>query len=297
MLQITNANSTNKSKRRPLFAFGFFSGLLHEDMNEAVHMDKLLERFFRLLYDSGSLENTAVVLFSDHGIRYGDSRGYTRMGWYEENLPFAFIAMPVSFRSRHAAMMKTLRSNRHKLTTPFDLHETIRRVLDVDKPYDDSLRIARGRRGVSLFDITLADRTCKDASIAPTYCECQLSQTHTVDVTSSQVTLICICIIYIVGHKNDASFIFMITLATRGPTFIILSASSFRDDSSKSSTAPIATFLPVLPNPVTVYIIFFLPKPLHTVLTVSRKDSILTNSLTLNRKTVLSIDVYLNSDD
>ena len=190
MQMITKANSTNTSRRRPIFAFGFFSTLLHEDMNKAVYMDKLLKRFFRSLDDSGSLRSTMVVLFSDHGVRYGESRGYTRMGWYEENLPVALIAMPESFRSRHATMMNTLRSNRHKLTTPFDLHETVRRVLDTDKRYDDSGRIARGRRGVSLLDVTIDDRTCKDASIAPTYCECQLSQTHPVDVMSSQVCFI-----------------------------------------------------------------------------------------------------------
>ena len=188
VMLITNANSTNRSHRRPVFAYGCFSGLVHGDMNEAAHMDKLLERFFQSLYDSGSLENTVVVLFSDHGPRFGRSRANTRMGWYEENLPMALIAMPESFRSRHAAMMKTLRSNRRKLTTPLDLHETIRRVLDIGKPYDDRLRVARGRRGVSLFDVTLGDRTCKDASIAPAYCECQLSRTHPVDARSSQVS-------------------------------------------------------------------------------------------------------------
>jgi len=44
-------------------------------------------------------------------------------------------------------------------------------------------------------------------------------------------------------------------------------------------SAIIANFLPVLPNPVTVYIISFLLKPLHTAPIVSRKDNILTNSL------------------
>jgi len=185
---ITNANSTDKARRRPVFALGLFSSLVHEDMNQAAHMDKLLERFFQSLYDSGSLENTVVVLFSDHGPRFGLTRGHTRMGWYEENLPMALIAMPESFRSRHATMMNTLRSNRRKLTTPFDLHETIRRVLDSGEPYDDRVRVARGRRGVSLFDVTLGDRTCKDASIAPTYCECQLSRTQPVDARSSQVS-------------------------------------------------------------------------------------------------------------
>jgi len=53
----------------------------------------------------------------------------------------------------------------------------------------------------------------------------------------------------------------------------------------KSSTVPIGNFLSVLRTiRVTVYIIFFLPKPLHTALIVSAKDNILTNSLTQWRR-------------
>jgi len=189
-MQTVTANSTSRSSRRPIFAFSFFSGLMHEDMNELAHMDALLERFFRSLRDSGSLRNTVVMLFSDHGTRYGESRGYTRMGWYEENLPLALVAVPASFRRRHVQMMRTLRSNTQKLTTPFDLHETVRRLLDAGGSYDDERRVASGRRGVSLFDVTLADRTCKNASLAPTYCECQLSRSHPVDVKSSQVSCV-----------------------------------------------------------------------------------------------------------
>jgi len=187
-MQLTAANTTSTSKRRPIFAYTFFFGLTHSDMNQAEFMDHLLERFFRSLHESGNLDNTAVVLYSDHGLRYGESRGYTRMGWYEENLPMLLIAMPASFKRRHAEMMETLRSNQNKLTTPFDLHETVRRLVDPGKPYNDADRIAHSRRGVSLFDVTLGDRTCKDASIASTYCECQLSRSHQVDVKSTQVS-------------------------------------------------------------------------------------------------------------
>ena len=188
VMQLTAANSTSNVGRCPVFAFIFFSALTHDDMNEAAHMDVILERFFHSLHDSGHLRNAAVVLFADHGQRFGTTRGYTRMGWYEENLPMLLIAMPASFRGQHRKMMETLRSNQYKLTTPFDVHETVRRLLDVSSPYDDSLRIARGRRGVSLFDVTLGDRTCKDATIVPTYCECELSQSHSVDVTSAEVS-------------------------------------------------------------------------------------------------------------
>jgi len=181
---------------RPLFAFSFFSALTHENMNEAAYMDGHLERFFQSLNDSGGLENTAVVLFSDHGVRFGSSREYrTRMGWYEENMPLLMIAMPESFRRRHAQMMATLHSNQHRLTTPFDVHETIRRLVDISRPYDDRQRIADGRQGVSLFDVTLGNRTCKDASIAPVYCECQLSQCLPVDEKSHQVRCLMCCLL------------------------------------------------------------------------------------------------------
>ena len=188
VMQLAAANSSSTFGRRPVFTFTFFAALTHRDMNEAAHMDIILERFFRSLHDSGRLRNTAVVLFADHGERYGKSRGYTRMGWYEENLPMFLIAMPASFRRRHVKMMETLRSNQHRLTTPFDVHETVRRLLDVSSPYNDSRRIARGRRGVSLFDVTLGERTCKDATIAPTYCECELSRSRSVEVTTSEVS-------------------------------------------------------------------------------------------------------------
>ena len=187
VILMTSVNSTSTSKRRPIFAFTFFSALTHHGLNEARYMDELLERFFWSLHESGSLENTAVVLLSDHGVRYGVTRGCTRMGWYEENLPMLLIAMPASFRRRHVNMTMTLRNNQNKLTTPLDVHETIRRLLYLGSPYNDTHRAAHGRRGVSLFDVTLGDRTCKDASIASTYCECDLSNSHPVDVKSEQV--------------------------------------------------------------------------------------------------------------
>jgi len=187
-MQLAADNSTSEFGQRPVFAFAFFSALTHVSMNRAAYMDIILDRFFRSLHDSDSLRNTVLILFSDHGCRYGSTRGYTRMGWYEENLPMLLIAMPESFRHRHVEMMETLRTNQHKLTTPFDLHETVRRLLDVGSPYDDSVRLARGRRGVSLFDVTLDDRTCKDATVAPTYCECELSRSHSISVRSREVS-------------------------------------------------------------------------------------------------------------
>jgi hypothetical protein len=123
--------NSNRSQD-PFFAFSFFSRLTHDDHNDAAFMDLYLTKFFETLVSSNLLRNTVVVLFSDHGIRYGSTRGYTRMGWYEENTPMAFVALPESFRRRHPSMAQSLESNSRSLTTPFDLHETIRRLLTVE---------------------------------------------------------------------------------------------------------------------------------------------------------------------
>ena len=179
----------SRALRRPFFAFGFFSLLTHDDHNSAAWIDFFLDRFFQRLYSEGAFANTTVVLFSDHGVRYGPTRGYTRMGWYEENTPMAFVALPPSFRRRHAAMFESLRSNGGSLTTPMDLHETIRRLLTVGQPFDELEWTASRRRGRSLFDGKLGDRSCEEASIGPVYCECILSSTVALEVDSDEVKL------------------------------------------------------------------------------------------------------------
>ena len=62
----------------------------------------------------------------------------------------------------------------------------------------------------------------------------------------------------------------------------------------------IAIFPPRLPTPVIVYTIYFLLKPLKTVLTVIEKENTITSCLMLNFrciKTVLLIDACLSLDD
>jgi hypothetical protein len=184
------ANEMNvdaKQVKSPFFAFGFFSRLTHEDHNMAAMLDPFLDRFFRSLHSQNRLANTVVVLFSDHGVRFGLTRGHTRMGWYEENTPMALVAMPKSFRRRHPALFKSLQSNANSLTTPMDLHETLRHLLSVGRPFDEQEKAASGRRGRSLLDGKIGDRSCEQASIAPVYCECLLSSTTPLRTDSIEV--------------------------------------------------------------------------------------------------------------
>jgi len=65
----------------------------------------------------------------------------------------------------------------------------------------------------------------------------------------------------------------------------------------KSSTLPIANFLPVLPNLVTVYIIFFLPKPLDNCPYSLRKRQHSHQLPRIEFSHSAKQFVYLNSDD
>jgi len=59
----------------------------------------------------------------------------------------------------------------------------------------------------------------------------------------------------------------------------------------------IANFSTRFPTPVIVYTIYFLLKPLNTVLTVLGKENIITSCLMLNSRCILSIDACLSLDD
>ncbi|KAJ8666278.1 hypothetical protein QAD02_007940 [Eretmocerus hayati] len=57
----------------------------------------------------------------------------TYQGRLEDGLPFAFLLMPDWWLSEHPRAVSNLRTNARRLTTPFDLHETIVDLLDSEK--------------------------------------------------------------------------------------------------------------------------------------------------------------------
>lgn len=68
---------------------------------------------------------------SDHGIRWGDIRK-TYQGQMEERLPFVIITLPKWLKETYPVAAANLKKNVRRLTTPFDLHETLKDLLDVN---------------------------------------------------------------------------------------------------------------------------------------------------------------------
>jgi hypothetical protein len=152
----------------PHFAFVFLTGLTHDSLESAGAADSPYLNFFRRMKADGNLNNSVVVFFSDHGMRFGDIR-QTYMGKLEERLPFMFLVFPEWFKVKYPNIATNLRTNAHRLTTPFDIYETVKSILY----FDGFAELGNvENRGISLFNEIPTGRTCSDASLMPHWCTC-----------------------------------------------------------------------------------------------------------------------------
>jgi hypothetical protein len=149
------------------FSFAFHSECSHDSNNPLSMIDEDLKNWLEYLYTNGFLNNTLLILMSDHGARFQNLRE-TVQGKQEERNPFFSFRLPNWFKRKYPSAFNNLRINSKRLTTPFDIHETFRDVLNFRSP-------SRGQvseRGISLFSEIPASRTCDHARIEPHWCNC-----------------------------------------------------------------------------------------------------------------------------
>ena len=70
---------------------------------------------------------------------------------------------------KYPHLMKNLMRNKEQLSTPFDIHETLKTVLDI---YNAEKPIRYSDRGISLLNSIPSNRTCASAGIALHWCTC-----------------------------------------------------------------------------------------------------------------------------
>ena len=111
------------------------------------------------------LDNTILLFFSDHGIRFGIT-AHTSMSQFEARLPYFFILPPKNMLI--AEEYENLKTNQNRLTTFFDIHSTLWHLItgSNDKQWK------QWKHGQSLLQEVPHDRSCKDASIPPFWCAC-----------------------------------------------------------------------------------------------------------------------------
>lgn len=134
-------------KDEPKFVFGFHGELSHDSYNDIGAADQDLYLWVKQLQDSGHLNNTVLILMSDHGHRFAEIRN-TLQGKQEERLPFFSFTFPPWFKKVHPLAYENFVHNTKLLTTPFDVHKTLQAILNFESPKEGD----RYHRAINLFD-------------------------------------------------------------------------------------------------------------------------------------------------
>ncbi|XP_023941563.2 uncharacterized protein LOC112048308 [Bicyclus anynana] len=171
---IENLTLTLKSKK--LFGFFWEVTMSHDYLNYPMIMDHDYTNLLKRLQTTGYLDDTILILVSDHGIRWGKIRS-TNQGRLEERLPFVYILTPPTFRNKYRLAHKNLKMNSHRLTTPYDIHATLLDLINLEQIENRMIELRSDQsygtnNGISLFLPVPTNRTCAVANIDDHWCSC-----------------------------------------------------------------------------------------------------------------------------
>jgi len=168
-------------QNRPYFQFIWGNSLFHDLLNNPRLGDESFSVTLKQMFHQNQLNRTALIILSDHGMRWGDIRK-TDQGKIEERMPFAYFFFPLWFATSYPTHMKNLQTNAKKLTTPYDIHETLKNLLDMNSVVHDKIS-----RGMSLFSKIPQHRTCAMAGIEEHWCICNFEKFETKSFNTSIV--------------------------------------------------------------------------------------------------------------
>ena len=155
-------------RRKHFFAFQWSSKLTHGHINHAKAADDYYHYFLKRIYNAGILNNTILFLLSDHGQRSGRIR-QRKIGRYEDRLPVMFLYVPKWLRNKYPYLEESLQINKHRLSSPFDVNETLKNILNFGQQQKKNESFSRG---ISLFQPIPFNRTCESASVSVHWCTC-----------------------------------------------------------------------------------------------------------------------------
>ncbi|XP_012284761.1 uncharacterized protein LOC105702073 [Orussus abietinus] len=192
-------------RNQPKFVFGFHGELSHDSYNDIGVADDDLYNWLKELNEDGHMNNTILILMSDHGHRFADIRR-TLQGKQEERLPFFSFTFPPWFKQMYPRAYANVVYNTQHLSTPFDVHSTLENILDFGTPKEGN----RNQRAISLFDKIPLERTCADAFIEPHWCACLTWEEVAVDnptVIAASAYFLKFLNDYVEEHRNKCEIL------------------------------------------------------------------------------------------
>jgi len=148
----------------------------HDEIGYAKYLEDPLYELVTGLLKRQLLNNTLLIVTSDHGTVSSDySR--TAEGLIEARIPLLYFVFPEWFKQKYSKAMENLRRNSRGLSTPFDVHQTLKDILNLDRITNDGLEFRTiteqpGEKGLSLFLPIPLNRTCESAHVPDEYCIC-----------------------------------------------------------------------------------------------------------------------------
>lgn len=158
--------------------FGLFwaNTFSHNDISDCTAMDEHIVQYLQKFKHMGTLDNTIVIFFSDHGMRFGPIRK-TYSGHLEERLPFVFLWIPPKMKEAYPGFVNALNVNKNRLTNPYDTHMTLKHILKLTRRVKDVSKLSKSSacpKCQSLLEPVPQNRSCADAAIVPHWCTCLL---------------------------------------------------------------------------------------------------------------------------
>ncbi|CAK9298420.1 unnamed protein product [Gordionus sp. m RMFG-2023] len=168
---------------QPYFNLNFITKFTHNNLPGAAVIDQLISLYFKRLLEKKLLKNSFIIVFSDHGLRFGKYRE-TYNGILEDRMPFLLIIPPDNFFNDYGIEESIFSMNTKRIVTAFDIHETLLQLLDIHLIIEEKtpLKLSnmtgneslknRDKKGLSLLSMIPYDRDCESAHVPSYYCPC-----------------------------------------------------------------------------------------------------------------------------
>ncbi len=156
--------------------------------HDFLAMPPKLDRFFMDMLSNmesnGYLDNTLLIIFSDHGNRLKPFAYGTGVGQSEKYAPFLSIRLPKALWN--TTVHKNAVANKNRLISFYDLYQTLRhfshmQTIDTTSRHTYMLNTSQYRlnrkdlrhlRGISLFESIPLNRSCSQSLIPDQQCRC-----------------------------------------------------------------------------------------------------------------------------
>ena len=163
----------------PYFSFNVFDGYTHDYFTVRERIDARFRILFEELENSKLLDNTLLLVHSDHGSRLNRYAVYEPSGRMERKHPFLSMRLPKKLWN--TSYHYNAKQNENKLIGAFDIYQTLRHFKLMNTQFEKDLdrsqfsvndKYIRYSRGISLFERIPVNRSCEDALIPHQFCLC-----------------------------------------------------------------------------------------------------------------------------